>query len=124
MATAHSLYSVRPIIMNKRDLIQRVLIRTCPPEDKIDAGIAYAETLWEKLCARGYGDAKSTGKRQTIDHYALLTPFQKKYFDRFWVSFGKVGSRNDAAKAWKARDPSAETSERIIAAALKESSRE
>jgi hypothetical protein len=110
--------------MNKKDFVQRWIIRTAPKPDEVNARIDQAESLWSALNARDYGDAKKTGTLGIVNYYHELTPEQKPCFDRFWTAFGKVGHRNEAAMSWIKLSPDAETAERIISAAGRENLRE
>lgn len=104
--------------MNKKDFVQRVLIRSLPKEDKISAGIAYAERLWSELDARGYGNGEKSRPKDYIDHYALIK--HKDDFDRFWTEFRLKKGRNGAAEQWNRIDPDEDLRQKIIRAARKE----
>jgi len=108
--------------VNKRDFIQRVLIRTCPPEAKIDKGIVYAEHLWSRLDAAGYGNGEKGKPKDYVDNYELVK--DKDGFDKFWNTFGVKKGKTGAAKRWNQINPDQELVKKIIAAARKENESE
>lgn len=67
-----------------------------------DRAIAWAEALWDKLSARGYGvPDKETKPRESKDYYAELSENQQKWFCAFWQAFAYKQGRNDAAMRWR-----------------------
>lgn len=63
--------------------------------------ITWAEALWDKLSARGYGvPDKETKPREAKDYYAELSENQQKWFCAFWQAFAYKQGRNDAAMRW------------------------
>ncbi|HWP00036.1 MAG TPA: hypothetical protein VNL74_05335 [Methylococcus sp.] len=86
--------------MTKREFIQRLIIRSQPAIDRFDLALAYAEALWERLTARGYGVPKRSEPREPIDWYGKLQGQNKIAFDRFWDAYGHKKDRNGAAMRW------------------------
>ena len=86
--------------MNKKDFIQRTLIRRSPLEADIDASIDYAEKVWHSMCKRGYGAIERQSERDVVDYYKKLTVFQKEHFDNFWLAFGYKEGKQGAAQSF------------------------
>ncbi len=113
--------------MRKTDFIQHVIIRSLPHLDKVEAGVTYAESLWDNLCNLGYGatkQGKQAEPRDQINHYQKLKSFQKSSFDQFWKAFNYKHDRNNAAMRWAQLGELSESEYKtIIEAARKEASR-
>jgi len=88
--------------MRKVDFIQHVIIRSLPPLDKVAAGVAYAESLWNSISSLGYGAPNQGNPSQPRDitnqnYYKNLSQHQKEWFDKFWKAFNYKHDRNGAA---------------------------
>jgi len=106
--------------MNKKDFIQRLMIRAQPGLDRVQAAIEYGESLWEALTCAGYGAAAEKGPRESEDWHRKLSPMQRQFFDRFWAAYGLKRGRNRAAMRWHQLGNLKETEyERIIQAAVR-----
>lgn len=110
--------------MNKCEFIQRVIARSLPPMEKVEAGLIYAEQLWDKLTAHGYGAPKQRGPRETKNWYRELSAFQREGFDRFWNAFNHKHGRNEAAKAWRQISEDKNLYRQICEGALREAKRQ
>jgi len=88
--------------MKKNDFIQQAAIEFMPQTDwNTDKAIAYAERLWERLSAKGYGEAKPSQPRDIPKAYDKLNPVMKTQFDLFWLAFDlKTCSKDKAALRW------------------------
>jgi hypothetical protein len=95
--------------MQKRDFIQQAVLTFLPQtrhaetgKCDVDLAIAMSEKLWDKLTARGYGDAKPSGQREILKAYDQLakTPTMKAAFDLFWAAFDYKQGRDRAAARW------------------------
>lgn len=104
--------------MNKKDFVQRWIIRTAPEEKDADRRITQAERLWGIMDARGYGNGEKSRPKDYIDHYALIK--HKDDFDKFWIEFRLKKGRNGAAEQWNRIDPDEDLRQKIIRAARKE----
>lgn len=111
--------------MNRKDFIQRMIIRTAPTMEKMDDAIAYASNAWERMTASGLGEPKKNKSHEGINWYKdKLTDYQREWFDKFWIVFNHKHSRNRAAKAWfQLGELSVAEYKQIIAAAKAESTR-
>ena len=107
--------------MKKRDFIQAACIEFLPALDwDIDKALAYAEKLWIRLNAKGYGEPKQTSKHEVKSAYKKLPPVMLAAFDLFWLAFDYKEGRDEAAGSWLAMDKEDHTKatyDRIIAAA-------
>jgi hypothetical protein len=111
--------------MSKPVFIRAVIARALPKVEKIDDAIDYAEAVWARLTARGYGDKSPAKPRESIDYYGALEGAVKTGFDRFWRAFARKGDdKQGAAKRWSQLDGAgeltAELIERIVAAAAED----
>ena len=86
--------------MNKKQFIQSVIIACKPPLEKVEAGIHYAEQVWDKLTDHDYGAAKQSQPRETRDYYKELTVYQREWFDKFWIAFSHPHGKQRAALSW------------------------
>jgi hypothetical protein len=95
--------------MQKRDFIQQAVLTFLPQTRQVETGkcdvdlaIAMSEKLWDKLTARGYGDAKPSGQREILKAYDQLAknPPMKAEFDLFWAAFNYKVGRDRAAARW------------------------
>ncbi|AAU90955.1 MULTISPECIES: hypothetical protein [Methylococcus] len=108
----------------KRSFIQACLIRALPALDRVDAGIAHAEALWERLTAKGYGAPRQTGPRESVDWYARLVEPSRGWFDQFWTAYGLKRDRNGAAMRWYQLGDLTEHEARRIIDAAKQDNRQ
>jgi hypothetical protein len=86
----------------------------------VNKAISYAEKLWIRLDAKGYGEPKQTGKHEVKNAYSKLTPVMKTAFDLFWLAFDYKEARDEAAGSWlnmAKEDHTKATYDKIIAAA-------
>lgn len=105
----------------KRSFIQACIIRALPALDRVDAGIAHAEALWERLTAKGHGAPQQTGPREAVDWYGKLVEPSKSWFDQFWTAYGLKKDRNGAAMRWyQLGDLTENEARRIIDAATQD----
>lgn len=87
----------------------------------VDRAITYAEALWKKLSARGYGtQSKQDKPRQSKDWYKQLSPMQQRWFLAFWQAFNHKQGRNEAAMRWGQLGNLTEPQYRMIVKAAKE----
>lgn len=86
-----------------------------------DKAIVWAEKLWGKLTARGYGDKDKTEPkpRDSKDWYKELSQHQQKWFCLFWEKFSHKQGRNEAAMRWGQLGELPETEYRAIVDAAK-----
>ena len=107
--------------MKKRDFIQAACIEFMPALDwDVAKALAYAEKLWIRLDANGYGEPKQTGKHEVKNAYSKLTPVMRAAFDLFWLAFDYKKGRDEAAGSWlnmEEEDHTKATYDKIIAAA-------
>jgi len=73
-------------------------VMALPAEKRVDASIAMAELLWQRLEDRGYGITAEGEPKENKSWYSHLQ--DPETFDKAWSKFGKLGSKNAAAKAW------------------------
>ncbi|MEJ2692607.1 MAG: hypothetical protein P8166_05960 [Candidatus Thiodiazotropha sp.] len=108
--------------MQKKDFVQRASIAFMAPLDfNLDRAVNYAVALWDRLSERGYGAAKPSGPRESVDWYGKLTAYQREWFDRFWKAFRYKQGRNEAAMVWhQMGEPSQAEYQRIVDAAAAE----
>lgn len=93
--------------MNKKTFIQQSVIQLLnnqcvtdkPKSERFDYAISLAELAWQKLTERGYGCSKER-EPENKDWYAEI--INKSAFDKAWQAYKKIGSRNQAARAWLA----------------------
>jgi hypothetical protein len=109
--------------VTKRQFIQHtaplMLLAQLMREEKADPAraIAWAESLWERLSAVGYGPETGTGPRDIKDHVAALSPELADSFARLWRAYHLPKGKQDAAQRWAQIAPDAALAEVIIAAA-------
>lgn len=89
--------------MDKKSFIQSMVIRGfgAVGSDRFNEAIDYAETAWDALNKRGYGDAKQHEPNISNDWYAKLPDVQRKRFNAFWNAFSYKKGRNGAAMRWQ-----------------------
>ena len=110
--------------MSKTRFVQSVIIRSLPRLERVEAGVRYAEQVYDELTRLGYGAPKQAKAREARNHYAELTQHQRDYFDQFWTAFAYKAGRNRAALAWaKLGELSAADYRQIIEAARAEALR-
>lgn len=110
--------------MSKARFIQSVIVRSLPPVEKVEAGVRYAEQVYDELTRLGYGAPKQRKQREQKDGYKALSEYQRTWFDKFWQAFGHKHGRDRAALAWaKLGEPSEADYQQIIDAATAESLR-
>lgn len=104
--------------MTKRQFIQDMLIRLAPKLEELERAVTYAEDVWDRLQAAGYGSPEPTGPRESVDWYAKLQGAARAQFEAFWEAYGLKKDRNGAAMRWyQLGDMTAAQAERIIQAA-------
>jgi hypothetical protein len=86
--------------MTKRQFVQGMITRLAPKLHEFDRALAYAEGLWDRLQATGYGGPEPTGPRESVDWYAKLQGPSREQFDAFWEAYGWKRDRNGAAMRW------------------------
>lgn len=87
--------------MKKRDFIQTATVQFMPNLDwDLDKSIQYAEKLWLKLTANGYGDSQPSQPRDMVNYYQQLSVTGKKQFDQFWTAFNYKAGKQRAAMRW------------------------
>jgi len=79
--------------------------------------IAWAETLWDRLVAAGYGPAQTRGQRPIADRLAALPPDQAAAFAQFWRAYALPKGKQAAAARWAQIAPDAALAAHITAAA-------
>jgi len=110
--------------MRKADFIQHIIIRSLPNPNKVAAGVAYAEQLWQQLSELGYGATKQAQPRDNVNYYQQLNELQQQHFNSFWKAFNYKHDRNGAAMRWQQLgELSNQQYQLIIVAAKKESKR-
>lgn len=89
--------------------------------------IAWAESLWERIAAAGYGaKAVASGEERgprvdpKRDALGALPPELAESFARLWKAYAWPKGKQAAAQRWGQLAPGAELAERIIAAAGRE----
>ncbi|MFZ2449098.1 MAG: hypothetical protein WAW36_01070 [Methylovulum miyakonense] len=105
--------------MKKRDFIQMAAAYFMPPTEwNVDKSIVYAEKLWDRLTAKGYGESKPHDPKAGVDYYRKLSPAMQVQFDKFWIAFAyKEGKQGAAMRWWQMGELSAEHCDKIIHAA-------
>jgi len=105
--------------MKKRDFIQLACIEFMPKlEWDMNKAIAYAEKLWIRLDAKGYGEAKQNGPHEITKAYDKLNQVERMGFDLFWVAFNLKKGKDEAAGVWlQMGQPPKPEHDKIIAAA-------
>ncbi len=87
--------------MKKREFIQAACIQFMPALDwDMVKAMAYAEKLWERLDAKGYGEPKQNGPHEIARAYDKLTPIMKTAFYLFWLAFDYKAKKDRTAAKW------------------------
>lgn len=105
--------------MTKRQFVQTMITRLAPKLGEFDRAMAYAEGLWERLQAKGYGAPEAAGPRESVDWYGKLAGAAREQFDAFWEAYGHKKDRNGAAMRWHQLGDLPETEAAAIIAAAK-----
>jgi len=110
--------------VNRREFVQRAAIRLLDPaEPDANRAIRWAERLWDRLSARGYGAPEARGPREPVNWVDRLTTEQRAWFDEFWSAFALKKGKQRAAMRWAQICPDEATARHIIEAGAAEAKR-
>lgn len=87
--------------MSKTRFVQQVIIRSLPRPERVEAGVRYAEQVYDELTRLGYGAPKQRKARDSVDYYNDLSGHQREWLDKFRGAYGiKYAPRSRTALAW------------------------